>query len=86
MIANLRRLLPPAEGSSRSWMRKETLNTYPMVPMLKHPMRPPPQRRLTYQELSWWYMLPAEQLTEQWRSHLKASAISRPIAENATEP
>jgi transposase len=59
LIADLRRTLPPPEDSPRTWMRKGTPNAYPTVNVLKPPMRPPPQRRLTPREVSWWYMLPA---------------------------
>jgi transposase len=69
LIADLRRVLPP-EGSPRTWMRKGTPTTYPTGNMPKPPRRPPPKRQLTPQEVSWWYMLPSEQLTERQRSHL----------------
>jgi transposase len=71
LIADLRRRLPPPEGSPRTWMRKGTPSASPTVPMPKPLMRPPPTRRLTPQEVSWWYMLPSEQLTARQQSHLR---------------
>ena len=70
LIADLRRLLPPPEGSPRAWLRKGTTTAYPTVSTPKPPVRPPPKRRLTPREVSWLYMLPAEQLTERQRTQL----------------
>jgi transposase len=71
LIADLRRTLPPPEDTPRTWMRRGTPSAYPTVNIPKPPMRPPPQRRLTPQEVSWWYMLPPEHLTERQRNHLR---------------
>lgn len=53
LIADLRRTLPPPEDTPRTWMRRGTPSAYPTVNIPKPPMRPPPQRRLTPQEVSW---------------------------------
>jgi transposase len=71
LIADLRRMLPPPESSPRTWMRKGTSTAYPAVSTPRPPVRTPPQRRLTPREVSWLYMLPPEQLTEQQQSQLR---------------
>jgi hypothetical protein len=71
LIADLRRLLPPPEGTPRAWMRKGTPSAYPTVSTPKPPVRTPPKRRLTPREVSWLYMLTPEQLTERQRSQLR---------------
>ena len=53
-------------------MHKGLPTTSPSENSPKAPIRTPPQRRLTPQEVSWWYMLPPERLTERQRSHLSA--------------
>jgi len=70
LIADLRRLLPPPEGSSRAWMRKGTPTAYPTVNTPKPPVRTPPRRQLSPRKVSWWYMLPREKLTERQRIQL----------------
>jgi hypothetical protein len=71
LIADLRRLLPPPEGSPRTWMRTGTPIAYPTVSTPRPPVRTPPKRQLTPQEVSWMYMLPSQQLTERQRSQLR---------------
>jgi transposase len=70
LIADLRRMLPPPEGSPRAWMRNGTPTASPTVSTPKPPGRPPPRRQLSPGEVSWLYMLPPEQLTERQRSQL----------------
>jgi transposase len=52
-------------------MRKGAPTTYPTVSTPKPPVRTPPKRRLTAREVSWWYMLPPEQLTERQQAQLR---------------
>jgi hypothetical protein len=59
LFADLRRRLPPPKDSPRTWMRKGLPTTSPSEKSPKPPIRPPPQRRLRPQEVSWWSMLPA---------------------------
>ena len=47
LIADLRRLLPPPEGSPRAWLRKGTPTAYPRLRTPKPPVRTPPKRRPT---------------------------------------
>jgi transposase len=70
LIADLRRLLPPPEGSPRAWMRKARPTTSPRMDTPKPPVRTPPRRQLSPREVSWWYMLPPEKLTERQRTQL----------------
>jgi hypothetical protein len=71
LIADLRRLLPPPEDAPSAWMRKGTPTASPTVSTPKPPVRTPPKRRLTPREVSWWYMLPPEQLTERQQAQLR---------------
>jgi hypothetical protein len=71
LFADLRRMLPPPQGTPRTWRRKALPATSPRVDTPKPPVGPSPRRQLSPQEVSWLYMLPLEQLTERQRSQVR---------------
>jgi hypothetical protein len=77
LIADLRRMLPPPKDSPRTWMRKGLPTTYPSENSPKPPIRTPPQRRLTPQEVSWWFILPASATDRAATEPLERAVSSR---------
>jgi transposase len=70
LIADLRRMQPPPEGTKRTWMRKDAREAD--YPTLEKPTPPPPpkRKRLTPAQVAWLFVCRPEHLTERQQKQL----------------